>query len=399
MGKLLRSARAENMRLYSGVAALLAIIAVFLIALGTSWVIGANSGEKSLLPKAIVDKINESPVKLSTEQVIENENDIQTVIPNDVISGSNITSGTDISRTDAVLTANTAASETARETVPFESWQDACRARYEELTELNNEYLRMAESMSGKEKAYYITKQQEAVREAYIINACLRENKEPGFSKAWNVIYFTIWLMMLPIGVFVSAVTASKTAGEYRSGVIYTLYTLPVTRLKQYFAKLMSVSAFAVVLCAAAWTGSVFGGMLGCGGLEYKGEYVRVLGESAVSESFFTFSLEIAACVLVTSFIITAFSAAVSIMTRSIGAATALTAVLCIASMLLGKTAGASGNVFIGLSIVSCLDISAPVRGVPNYAQAGYIVSYLAAAIHWLVFIIMGYIGVRRDVR
>lgn len=396
MGKLLRSVKAENMRLYSGLASLLAIIAVFLISLGVSWVIGAGSGEGSLLPKALVDKINEPYVKLPAEQITETqvEKEIQTVIPNDVISDSSIISGADIPKTETTVT-----TETVTETRPFESWQDACRARYDELTELNDEYLRMAESLSGKEKAYYITKQQEAVREAYIINTCLKENKEPGFSKAWNVIYFTLWLMMLPIGVIVSAVTASKTAGEYRSGVIYTLYTLPVTRLKQYFAKLLSVSTFSVGLCAVAWTGSVFGGMLGCGGLEYKGEYVRVLGESAVSESFFMYSLELTACVLVTSFIIIAFSAAVSMLTRSIGAATALTAVLCAVSMLLGKTVGASGNVFTGLSIISCLDITAPIRGVPNFAQAGYVVSYLSAAAHWLVFITLGYIGVRRDLR
>ncbi len=396
MGKLLRSVKAENMRLYSGLTALLAIIAVFLISLGVSWVIGAGSGEDSLLPKALIEEINESAVKLPAEQIIEKqpENQIQTVIPEAVISDSSIISGADAPKTEAAAT-----TETVTEIRPFESWQDACRARYEELTELNDEYIRMAESLSGGEKAYYITKQQEAVREAYIINACLKENKEPGFSKAWNVIYLTLWLMMLPIGVIASAVTASKTAGEYRSGVVYTLYTLPVTRLKQYFAKLISVSMFAAVLCAAAWTGSVFGGMLGCGGLEYKGEYVRVLGEKAVSQSFFAHSLELALCVLITSFIIIAFSAAVSMLTRSIGAATALTAVLCAGSMLLGRTVGASGNIFTGLSIVSCLDVSAPLRGVPNFAQANYIVSYLAAAIHWVVFIICGYMGVRRDVR
>ncbi len=393
MGKLLRSLKGENVRLYSNSGPLLALIAVFLISVCVAWVIGANSGKDSLLPSAIADEVNELPVSVPKEQTIETEETIQQVITDEYISDSSMISGSDVSESDKETT------KIVVETRPFDSWNEAYRARYEELTDLNEEYTRMAENHSGREKGYYIAKQQEVVREAYIINACLKTGKEMGYSAAWNVVYLTLWLMLLPIGIFAAAAIASKTAGEYKSGVIYTLYTLPVTRMKQYFAKLMSVSLFAVLMCAVAWTGSVFGAMMGCGGLAYVGEYIRVLGESAKFESFFAFSLELLVCTFITSLILVAFSAAVSTLTRSQSTAVALTAVLCIAAMVFGKTAGGSGNILVGLSVVSVLDVSAPLRGVPNFASAGYGVSWLAAAVYWLVFIICGYLGMRRDVR
>ncbi len=397
MGKMFRSLRGENARLFSGVGALLAIVAVFLISVCTAWITGAESGDKGLLPAGIKDRINTRPVHISEKKPDDLINEeIQEVISNADISNSDISETDMISDSDAVGSV----SETfPKEDKPAGSFRDAYRERYSELTRLNDEYVKLIESSSGRERQYYTVKQQECVREAYIINACLTEGKEAGYSKAWNTVYFTLWLMLLPIGIFSAAAIASKTAGEFKSGVMYTLYTLPITRLKQFFAKLMSVSIFALMLCAAAWTGALFGAIFGCGGLRYEGELVVVLGEKAQMQSFFVFSAELLLCVFISTLILIAFCAAVSTLTRSQSAAIALTALLCAAAMLFGKAAGGSGNIIAALSVVASLDVSAPLRGVANFASASHVVAWLAAAVHWLVFVICGYIGMRRDVR
>lgn len=373
MGKLFRSLRAENMRLYSGMGSSLAIAAVFIIALAAAWIIG-GSGAEEITAQAV-----NAPTEYTEEITVENE--IQ-----QVISDSDIISTTDTART-------------ITETHSYDDWRTAYRARFDELTTLNEEYNELIEASSGKERAGYAVKQQECVREAFIINQCLNADKAAGYSEAWNTVYLTLWLMLLPICAFAAAVMASKTAGEFKSGVMGTLYTLPVTRLKQYIAKYLSTALFALLLCASAWTGALFGAMIGCGGIEYTGEYVKVLGESVTFTSFFGFSIELGLCIFASALVLTAFCIAISTLSRSQGAAISLTVILCAGAMLFGKALGASGNIIGGLSIVSVLDVSAPLRGIPNYAQASYVVSWLCALGYWLVFMICGYLGMRRDVR
>ncbi len=392
MGKLLRSLHAENMRLYAGRGAVLALAAVFVIALVLSLTL-ASGGEESLLPSAVTDRINEPSVNAPQEYTVEEtvKEEIQEVISSGDISES------DISASDAAPEQD--GTEVVLKTYTYDNWRDAYKARYAELSALNNEYNDMAEASSGSERGYYTVLKQECVREALIINKCLERDEPAGHSRTWNVIYITLWLMLLPVGVFASGVMSSKTAGELKTGVMNTLYTMPATRLKQYFAKYLSASLFALLLCASSWAGAVFGSMIGCGGIIYEGSCMRVLGENVSAVSFFSYSVELGLCIFASALILTAFSAAVSTLTRSQGAATALTAILCLGAMVLGRSAGASGNIITGLSIFAVLDISAPLRGIPNFASAGHIVSWLCAALYWLVFVTGGYIGTRRDIK
>lgn len=395
MGKLFRSFHAENIRLYSGKSAALAAAAVFVIALILSWTLASGSEEGFML-SALSDSINapcvDAPEEYTIEETVNNE--IQNVISSADISGSDL-SASDLYNADA----DTDGTEVIVKTYTYKSWQDSYKARYAELSAMNDEYAELIKASSGSRRGYYVAMQQECIREALIINECLEENTQAGHSRTWNVIYLAIWLMLLPVSVFASAVMSSKTAGELRSGVMNTLYTMPATRLKQYFAKYLSASLFAFLLCAASWSGAVFGAMIGCGGIIYEGQYMKVLGESVTSVSFFSFSVELTLSVLAGVLILTAFSAAVSTLARSQGAASALTAILCLGVMVLGKTAGTSGNIITGLSVISVLDVSAPLRGVPNFAGAGYVVSWLCAAVYWLAFITGGYIGMRRDIK
>lgn len=380
MGKLIRSVHSENLRLYSGSGALLALIAVFLISLCSAWIIGANSGENTFFP-AIAERVNSSDINIPTEYTVEIivEDNIQSVI-----------TATDISDSDTASTTDTPVSRI--ETHTYENWRDAYNARYAELTELNAHY-------SSLDGGYYQAKQQECVREALIIKKCLDADTPIGVSRAWNVVYLTLWLMLLPITLVAAAFISNKTAGEFKSGVMFTLYTLPVTRLKLYFAKLLSVSLFTAALCAVSLTGTVFGAMMGCGGIEHEGSYVRVLGEDVSFVSFFSHAVELTVCVLATVYILIAFCGAVSTLTRSQSAAITLTVLLVLAAMIFGKAVGSMGNIFCGLSVISVLDISAPIRSIPNYPAASYVVSWLTAVIYWLVFIIGGYLGMRRDAR
>ncbi len=401
MGKFLRSVKGENIRLFASASPLLSVIAVFLIALVTAWIIGANSSEGGLVSEDIKNAVNSAPVSVKEEYTVEitYKNPIQNVITNNNISDSDISgsdiSGSDVSQTDTKK--EEIKDSTVVETHSYKTWQDAYRARYNELTKLNDEYAQLAEISEGREKELYTVKQQECIREAFIISHCLDKNVEAGVSKSWNVSFLALWMMLLPVSVIAAAVISSKTAGEMRTGTIKTLYALPVTRIKQYFAKLTSTAFLTVLLCAAAWVGSVFGAMIGCGGISYKGEYIRVLGEKVTSVSFFAHSIELTVCIFISALILTAFSAAISTTTRSQGAAVALTAILCAGAMIFGRAAGGAGNIVSMLSIITVLDVSAPIRGIPNYASAGYIVSWLTVSVYWLAFIICGYLGMRKD--
>lgn len=355
MIKLFRSLRAENMRLYFGAGAILTIAAVFLIALAVSFMLGSG----------MVEPANE----LIGSTAVAEPSGIQ-----DVILQDNITK-------------------------PYSDWRDSYRARFDELTALNESYTALAQQSTGAESAAYLAKQQECIREALIINKCLDNDTATGYSKAWNTVNLTLWLMLLPVSAFAAAVMASKTAGEFKSGAMNILYTLPATRMKQYFAKYLSAALFALLLCASAFSGSIIGAMLGCGGMTYTGNAVRVLGESVTFTSFFSLSAELALCLLLSTLVLLAFCAAVATVSHSQGAAVALTVILCAAAMLFGRALGESGNLIGGLSVVSVLDISAPLRGLPNYSAAGYAASWLCASVYWLIFIICGYLGMRRDVR
>ncbi len=357
MIKLLRSLRAENMRLYSGKGAIAAVTAAFLIALGVAFMLGSGMVEPA------EDIIRKSAVAEPSE--------IQSVI-----SGSNIT--------------NSSAKG---------DWQSSYRARFEELTALESKYAALAQQSTGAESGAYLAKRQECIREALIINKCLDKDTAAGYSESWNTVGLTLWLMLLPVSAFAAAVMASKTAGEIRSGAANMLYTMPATRMKQYFAKYLSSAIFALLLWAAAFSGSIFGAMLSCGGMSYTGECVRVLGESVTFTGFFPFSAELALCMFLSTLVLLAFCAAVSTVSRSQGTAVALTAILCAAAMIFGRALGESGSIAAGLSPLSVLDISAPLRSLPNYSAVGYAASWLCAAGYGLIFIICGYFGVRRDVR
>ncbi len=393
MGKLLRSLRAENMRLYSGLGAVLTVTAVFILSLFLAIALTDGSGENGLLPSGLSDMINSPAVVVPEEEITEEPKqvDIQPVISDSDISNS------DISGSDILSESDTPAPPV--QPADVRDWHDSYRARYEELIVLNDEYAALTKTSTGMEKAYYIAEQQKCVREGLIINHCLSSDSPAGHSRPWNIVFVTIWLMLLPIGILAAAVMASKTAGEMKSGVITTLYTLPATRLKQYTAKYLSAGIFALLLCGAAWTGAVFGAVIGCGGMGEETECIKVLGETVSTVSCLSYSVELSLSVLAGALVATAFSAAIATTTRSQSAATVLSAVLLAAAMVLGRAAGASGNIVMGLSPVSVLDISAPLRGIPNYASAGYVVSWLCAAVYWLVFIIIGYLGIRRDVK
>ncbi|MDR1002130.1 MAG: ABC transporter permease subunit [Oscillospiraceae bacterium] len=406
MIKLLRVIKCEWIKLFSKRSMSAAFLLVFLLAMLTAY--GSSAiveSENITLPSFLKDGIA-GKVFSNTEFGRNGEIDLSFYEKSrrtadgqngDALSGSDLAGeyagSVPVSGSDAGVSVSDSSEEFGKDT-----WQSAYYQRINELTEAINAQKYIAGMTAGAEKYRAASLVSEYEREKVILTFCLTENTPREANTPWNTVVFAVWLLMIPCAVILFTAASNSFAGELKSGTIKTMLSLPATRLKFFFGKLIVLNIYTFMLVFSAWLGAVTGSLLGFGSLSQNYGYILTYGEDAYLYTWFSYSLMAALGVALSVVVITHFCVMVSTVTRSYAAAIAVPSLVLLISLSFGGLLASFGNPVVGATLFCNLDLSLLVTSLPNFSSVGVLGVLLSIAAHMFVFAAYGYFAFRRDV-
>lgn len=211
----------------------------------------------------------------------------------------------------------------------------------------------------------------------------------------WRLLILAVWLMT-PLAAAVSVLFASDMfAGEFTRGTICMILPRPITRIKQYAAKLITALLFSML---AMWV-VYLAVLLASGSLSGSDVYVGFLNDSVYRTTWAKHSLVMLLCNYITVFVCVALCAMVGNMTRSRGASIVAALGLLLIALLGGGVLGSSGADILGWTLPACLDLGAVLESVPYAPEMGFSQCAMSAGAHLAVFVMLGYSFFRRDAR
>ncbi len=261
--------------------------------------------------------------------------------------------------------------------------------RWRELSDIveNGTYLQRA----AAERAQEITARESAVA-AYRIEHSIA----PGGGGMWRIMPLVLWLMMQLICLVCAVAASDMFAGEYSRGTIYMNLARPVTRIKQYFAKMITAWIYGALLLIAAFAGAAVIGALLLG--DDGGAYVGFINGAAYHVGWKRHCLAVLGCCMSTVVMCITLCGTLGTLTRSRAvSAVGASAVVLIAVWLGSSVAPVLGHVS-GLSVFSCIDLTVPLMTAANFPGLSFADCCVSCGAHLLIFFILGYYFMRRDI-
>lgn len=216
-------------------------------------------------------------------------------------------------------------------------------------------------------------------------------------SSAGKLIIFTIWLLMPLIAVFSVLYASDIFAGEFERGTIRLMLCRPVTRIRQYLAKLAAALIYSALLSAgsliiaAVQAFSAFGD-------DTNRIYLGLLNGSVYQTAWSNHVIAAAVCCFSSVLCCVTFCAFLGNLTHSRTASAIIPLLFLGVGMCFGPWIGASDSVLPGLSLFCCIDITTPLCGLGSSASLGFSEYAASLGIHIVMFLIGAYASFRNDI-
>lgn len=248
---------------------------------------------------------------------------------------------------------------------------------------------------NGVHKTILEREYQRMERDMAITAYRIQNNIEPEDERVWGVMRFSLWIMTQIAAAVVVCAAGDMFGGEYARGTIYMNLARPVTRIKQYTAKLITAGIYAVLLMLACFIGVLASGaLLG----ETSGVYVGYINGEAYHKSWIGHMGEVVLCGWAMIEMCIAVCAATGNLTRS-GTGSAMTAIaVMIVSIYFGRTLAAAAGIISGLSLFACMDLTAPLIGMLNHPDVSFNECVVSLGVHFMLFSWAGYVFMRKDI-
>lgn len=396
MIKLIRALRSEQIKHWGAVSSLGMLALAFVLAFALSLCCALIAGEPSLSLPAFMTEGDAGRVFANDELAF-----IDTLMEKDRLEsqkGAQAQSSYTISQSD-ISQSDISQSDIAQGGYSSDKiWRDYY---YEQLVLLEQQVdvLELeAKVETGARSSSAAIEAQRLIREAIILNTCMNENVERNVSVAWYTVILVLKLMLIPAGIMCACAAAQCFAQEYTLGTYRTVLPLPATRFKVWCAKLLTQWLWALLLMLCVFAGALIGCAVGYGSLGTMGDYVGALGSKGYVVPWSVHALHVMLGCFGTLVILIALCAFAANLCRSSAACVATGAVTIVCALTLGSLAGSLDVPVLSATLLCCLDLSAPLTGLPNCPTVSYIASYLSAFLHLIALLICGYLPMRKDI-
>lgn len=216
-------------------------------------------------------------------------------------------------------------------------------------------------------------------------------------SRAGRLMIFTVWLLMPLIAVFSVLYASDMFAGEFERGTIRMMLCRPVTRIRQYLAKLLT---------ALLYTALLTGGGLACSfipaymnyGQDYYRTYIGLLSGSVYQTTWVSHIWAAVVCCFASVAACVTMCAFVGNLTHSRTASAVLPLAVLAIGLFFGPWIGASNSSLPGLTLFCCIDLATPLCYVGNSSVLGFSECAASLGLHTVLFLIGGYASFRSDV-
>ena len=274
-------------------------------------------------------------------------------------------------------------------------WKEAAENEMKALEMSMHQMETQINAASGTHKVLLERELQQMERQKTIAEYRVASNIRPENERVWGVMRFSLWVMVQIAAAVVICAAADMFGGEYARGTIYMNLARPVTRIKQYTAKLVTAGIYAALLIAACFVGVLAAGtLLG----ETKGVYVGFINGEAYHKGWIGHLLEVALCGWAMLEMCVAICAAAGTLTRS-GTGSAMTAIaVMIVSIYFGKVLAPIFGIISGISIFACMDLTVPLIGTLNHPDMSFNECVVSLAVHFMLFSCAGYGFMRKDI-
>ncbi len=275
-------------------------------------------------------------------------------------------------------------------------WKDQINGIIEECDKEIADTAVLLTDAEGSARVVYERQMAQLVREKAVAEYRLEKALPLRDWTGYYSLVLCLWLMIPAAGVMASVFASDIFAGEYSRGTIRMIFSRPVTRIKIYLAKLMTSLLLGWLLLGVSYAAAG----IGCGVLmsPSDGVYVGYRNGSVYSTTWSThlFTVFLCGCGMIA--VVIALCAAVGTITRSRGASAAAAVTMALAGMATAPLSGVIDSRIVGLLLPFCYDLTIPLCGVAYNSECDFISCILSLGIHFLVFVVAGYSGMKRDV-
>ncbi len=254
-----------------------------------------------------------------------------------------------------------------------------------------------SELVEGTPESYGIMREQAAAERVVLTSEYrLKNDIEPQDNRVWILIQMTVWMVM-PIAAAVAAAAASDMfAGEYTRGTIVMNLARPITRIKQYTAKLITAEFYGALLMIAAFLGALITGFVRCGA--ENDVYIGYVNGEVYQTTCMKQSLMVLGCCYASVVICIAICAALGTLTRSRTASAMGAAVLTAVGVYFGRAIAPTIKLVSGISVLSCLDLTAPLVECANLPTLSFADCAVSLVIHYFIITVSGYFFMKKDI-
>lgn len=236
---------------------------------------------------------------------------------------------------------------------------------------------------------------QQMKRQMAINSYRLDNNIRPDNEYTWGIMRMSLWVMAQIAAAVTVCAASDMFGGEYSRGTIYMNLARPVTRIKQYTAKLITASVYAALLMLACFIGTLAAGaLLG----ETDGIYVGFINGEAYHKSWLGHIFEIMLCCWAMIEMCVAICAAAGTLTRSRTGSAVTAIVIMIVSLYFGSVIGSAVGIVSGFSLIACMDLTAPLAGSLNHPDVSFNECVISLGAHFMLFCCAGYNFMRKDI-
>lgn len=220
-------------------------------------------------------------------------------------------------------------------------------------------------------------------------------NIRPENEHTWGVMRMSLWIMAQIAAMVAICAASDMFGGEYSRGTIYMNLARPITRVKQYTAKLITSGVYAALLMLACLIGTLAAGaLLG----ETSGDYVGFINGEAYHKSWIGHMGEVMLCCWAMIEVCVAVCAAAGTLTRSRTGSAVAAICIMIVSIYLGDIIASSMGVISGFSLFACLNLTAPLIGQLNHPDVSFNECVVSLGAHFMLLCFAGYGFMRKDI-
>ena len=216
-------------------------------------------------------------------------------------------------------------------------------------------------------------------------------------SRAGQLMIFTVWLLMPLIAVFSVLYASDMFAGEFGRGTVRMMLCRPVTRIRQYFAKLFTALLYAALLTGGGLLCAYFPARKAFGDDFYR-TYIGLLSGSVYQTSWLNHVYAAAVCCFASVTACVIMCAFIGNLTHSRTASAILPLSVLGFGLCFGPWIGAANSSLPALSLFCCIDLATPLCGVGNSSVLGFSEYAASLGLHVVLFLIGGYAAFRSDV-